>query len=115
MELRQLTTACNNFFAKRAKYPQFKSKKHSKQCFAIPQNIFIKKDIKRIVIPKFQEGIQIKIHKELPRESIIKQAFISRNADNYSISLCYEENKSISKIIEVNNAVGLDISLDITN
>ena len=110
MSLRQLVTAYDNFFAKRAKYPKFKSKKHSKQSFAIPQNIKI--DSNKIYLPKFKEGIKAKIHKMIEKGCNIKQAFISCIAGNYYIALSYEDNKPIPKPIEVNSAVGLDMGLE---
>nr|QNR54937.1 transposase [Campylobacter coli] len=61
MALRQLVTAFDNFFSKRAKYPRYKSKKHSKQSFAIPQNIKLSEN--RVILPKFKEGIKAKFIK----------------------------------------------------
>lgn len=112
MALRQLATAFDNFFAKRAKYPKFKSKKSAKQSFAIPQYISIDKDKKRVSIPKFKEGIKTKLHKELPNNAVIKQAFISCVADEYYISLSYETDEPMPKPKIVENVVGLDMGLE---
>lgn len=109
MALRQLVTAFDNFFAKRAKYPNFKSKKNAKQSYAIPQNI--KLDDKKVYVPKFTEGIKAKIHRKLDKNCIIKQAFISKVADEYYISINYENNKSLPKSKIIENAVGLDMGL----
>ncbi len=110
MALRQLVTAFDNFFSKRAKYPRYKSRKHSKQSFAIPQNIKLSKN--RVILPKFKEGIKAKIHKILSNDCVIKQAFISCVAGNYYVSLSYEDNKSIPKPVEIKSAVGLDMGLE---
>lgn len=109
MALRQLVTAFDNFFAKRAKYPNFKSKKNARQGYAIPQNI--KLDDKKVYIPKFTEGIKAKTHRKLDKDYIIKQAFISKIADEYYIAISYENNKSLPRPKVIGNAVGLDMSL----
>ncbi len=110
MALRQLVTALDNFFAKRAKYPNFKSKKNARQSYAIPQNI--KLDNKKVYVPKFTEGIKTKIHRKLDKDCIIKQAFISKIADEYYIAISYENNKSLPKPKVIENAVGLDMGLE---
>ncbi|EAJ7141878.1 transposase, partial [Campylobacter jejuni] len=109
MALRQLVTAFDNFFAKRAKYPNFKSKKNAKQSYAIVQNI--KLDDKKVYIPKFIEGIKAKIHRKLDKDYTIKQAFISKIANEYYIAISYENNKSLPKPKVIENAVGLDMGL----
>lgn len=109
MALRQLTTAFDNFFAKRAKYPTFKSKKNARQSYAIPQNI--KLDDKKVYIPKFTEGIKTKIHRKIDKDCIIKQAFVSKVADEYYIAINYENNKPLPKPKVIQNAVGLDMGL----
>lgn len=109
MALRQLVTAFDNFFTKRAKYPNFKSKKNAKQSYAIPQNI--KLDDKKVYIPKFIEGIKAKIHRKLDKNYTIKQAFISKIANEYYIAISYENNKSLPKPKVIENAVGLDMGL----
>ncbi|EFQ7841357.1 transposase [Campylobacter coli] len=85
MALRQLVAFFDNFFAKRAKYPNFKSKKNARQSYAIPQNI--KLDDRKVYILKFTEGIKAKIHRKLDKDYIIKQAFISKIADEYYITI----------------------------
>lgn len=110
MALRQLINAYDNFFSKRAKYPNFKSKKHAKQSFAIPQNISIKEN--KIIIPKFKEGIKAVIHKTLDENYQIKQAFVSCVANEYYISIIYEDYKNIPKPKLIKNAVGLDMGLE---
>lgn len=110
MALRQLVTAFDNFFTRRAKYPNFKSKRNPRQSFAVPQNISL--DNKKVYVPKFKEGIKVKIHKTLDKDCAIKQAVISCVADTYYISVFYENNKSIPKPLEIKKAVGLDMNLE---
>ncbi len=111
MALRQLVSAYDNFFSKRARYPKFKSKKNAKQSFAIPQNIEIKTETQTIALPKFKEGIKAKIHRDLPKDSVIKQAFISCIADQYFCSLSYETKEPIPKPTIIKKAIGLDMGL----
>ncbi|GHP56346.1 transposase [Helicobacter pylori] len=111
MALRQLVSAYDNFFSKRARYPKFKSKKNAKQSFAIPQNIEIKTETQTIALPKFKEGIKAKLHRDLPKDSVIKQAFISCIADQYFCSLSYEAKEPIPKPTLIKKAVGLDMGL----
>ena len=49
----------------------------------------IKLDDKKVYIPKFTEDIKAKIHRKLDSNYIIKQAFISKIADEYYIVINY--------------------------
>lgn len=112
MALRQLATAFDHFFAKRAKYPRFKSKKNAKQSFAIPQNIILDNNERKVIIPKFKEGIRTIMYRDLPQNATIKQAFISCVVEQYYISISYETNEPIPNPKVVKNAVGLDMGLE---
>ena len=59
--IRSLEVAYTNFFQKRAKFPNFKSK-HSKNSFTVPQ--FASVAGGRLFIPKFKEGIKCRVHRE---------------------------------------------------
>lgn len=109
MSLRQLVTAFDNFFAKRAKYPNFKSKKNTKQSYAISQNIKLNNN--KVFILKFTEGIKAKIHRKLDENCTIKQAFVSKVANECYISISYENNKLLLKPKIIESAVGLDMGL----
>ena len=63
--IRNLDTAYNKFFRKQTKFPRFKSK-YDRQSFKIPQNVNIKDN--KLNIPKFKEGIKIKLHQEIGGE-----------------------------------------------
>ncbi len=112
MALRQLTTAFDRFFSKLADYPRFKSKKHSKQSFCVPQHLEIKQETNQVKLPKFKEAIKVKFHRLLPKDSVIKQGFISCVADKYYLSVSYEDNKPEPKPITIKKAVGLDMGLE---
>src|SRR5690606_37867003 len=70
--LLDLDTAYSNFFKGRADFPKFK-KKSNRGSFNVPQNVIIDSDL--LIIPKFKEGIKIKLHRNLI--VTVKQATIS--------------------------------------
>jgi putative transposase len=103
--LRNLDTAFNRFFTKKAKFPKFKNKK-SKQSFCIPQNTIIEN--KRLYIPKFKEGIEIKQHR--PIEGTIINATISKKpCGHYYICVVVERN--IKQYKPSNKVVGIDLGI----
>lgn len=85
--LRDLQRAYDNFFAKRAKYPRFKSKHHYTQSYRsqrIGGNIRIESN--EIRLPKL--GV-VKIKLSRPVTGVISNATITRTAGNkYYVSLC---------------------------
>lgn len=110
MALRYLDFAYGRFFKKKGGYPKFKSKKHTTQSFTVPQNIKVVNN--RVYLPKFtKDGIKVKLHREIPQETILKQATILRQNNQYFISILIEDNISISKPTKAKNAVGLDMGL----
>ncbi|BDR28560.1 hypothetical protein [Helicobacter suis] len=56
----KLTTAFDRFFSKLADYPRFKSKKHSKQSFCVPQHLEMDLGNNQVKLPKFKEAIKAK-------------------------------------------------------
>ncbi|BCZ16863.1 IS605 transposase TnpB (plasmid) [Helicobacter sp. NHP19-003] len=112
MALRQLTTAFDRFFSKLADYPRFKSKKHAKQSFCVPQHLEMDLGNNQVKLPKFKEAIKAKFHRHLPTNSIVKQGFISCVADKYYLSISYEDNEPEPKPTTIKKAVGLDMGLE---
>ncbi|MEY8350867.1 transposase [Bacillus cereus] len=98
--------------------PQFHSKKQGEFSYTTNQtngNIKIKQVNGSYVlcIPKFQEGISIHLHRELPIGGIIKKATMKREGTNYIVSLsvdsfCPHEKQIESLISE--EVIGLDYS-----
>ena len=110
MALRDLDSAYGRFFKKQGGYPKFKSKKHTTQSFTAPQNIKVANN--RVYLPKFaKDGIKVKLHRELPREAILKQATISRQNNQYFISILIDDTLSIPKPTKAKNTVGLDMGI----
>ena len=110
MALRDLDAAFTRFFKKQGEYPKFKSKKHTHQSFTSPQNIKVANN--RVYLPKFtKEGIKVKLHREIPKNAILKQATISRQNNQYFVSILIDDTIAIPKPTKAKNAVGLDMGI----
>ena len=110
MALRDLDSAFTKFFKKQGGYPKYKSKKHTHQSFTAPQNIKVANN--RVYLPKFtKDGLKVKLHRQIPNNAILKQATISRQNNQYFISILVEDNISIPKPTKAKTAVGLDMGI----
>ena len=100
-----LESAYEGFFSKRTQFPKFKSKK-SKNSFTVPQ--FTKINGNKLVIPKFQEGIDMIMERKVDGE--IRKATISRTpTGKYFVSILVE--KEYNPANKTNNQVGIDLGL----
>ena len=104
--LKCLDVAYTNFFKKRAKYPNFKSK-HSKNSFTAPQFSYI--DGNRLFIPKFKEGIKCRVHREFKGE-IGKVTITKTTSGKYFASVCTEEEYTTT-IGKSGKSIGVDLGL----
>lgn len=107
--LLNLDTAYSNFFKGKADFPQFK-KKSNGGSFNVPQNVIVSDN--KLVIPKFKEGIKIKLHRDLVGE--VKQATVSYTpTGKYFVSILCETNEAcLSKSpITENNSIGIDLGV----
>jgi putative transposase len=103
--LKNLQTAYDNFFAKRADFPSFK-KRYKKQSFKVPQGVRIKNG--KLVLPKFLEGIPIILHRQI--EGTIKYATVSKNkSGNYFVSITVE--RDIQELPERTGRIGIDLNI----
>jgi len=103
--LRNLDTSYMKFFRKQTKFPRFKSK-YDRQSFKIPQNVLIKDN--KLNIPKFKEGIKIKLHQEI--EGKIMFATISKSTtDKYYVSITSEVNYKPHK--KTGSKIGIDTGI----
>ena len=110
MALRNLDSAFTRFFKKQGSYPKYKSKKHTHQSFTAPQNIKVANN--RVYLPKFtKDGLKVKLHRQIPNNAILKQATISRQNNQYFISILVEDNISIPKPTKAKTVVGLDMGI----
>ena len=85
--LRCLDTAFVNFFRGNAKFPRFKSRK-KKNTFTVPQ--FAKLENNRFYAPKFKEGIQVIVHREVKGE-IGKCTLSKTPTGKYFVAILSEE------------------------
>ena len=103
--LKNLDTSYVNFFKKQTKFPKFKSK-YNKQSFKVPQNISFKDG--KLNIPKFKEGIKIKLYRETEGKIIF--ATISKSTtDKYYVSITCEINHKPFK--KTNSKIGIDTGI----
>lgn len=103
--LRSLDTAFLNFFRGNAQFPKFKSRKH-KNTFTIPQ--FGTLADNKIHIPKFKEGINVKLHREL-NGKIGKMNITKTPTGKYYVSIFTEQ--EVEQLPKTNKQVGIDLGL----
>ena len=109
--LLNLDAAYSKFF-KGAGFPKFK-KKSNVGSFSIPQNVLVVDDNK-LVIPKFKEGIDIVLHREI--KGIIKSATISVTATGkYFVSILIDTNTEIPIKVLITESTTIGIDLGIKN
>ncbi len=106
--LRDLDTAFSNFFAKRAKYPRFKSRKNTLHSMRFPQNLSVV-DAKTIRVPKIGLVTAI-IHR--PLQGVVKGATIKQSATGqwYVVFVCHIERPEV--IPTADHPVGIDVGLE---
>ena len=104
--IRSLETAYINFFHKRAKFPNFKSK-HSKNSFTVPQSASVADG--RLFIPKFKDGIKCRVHREIKGE-IGKVSISKTPSGKYFVSVFTEE-EYLTPLEKTGKSVGLDMGL----
>ena len=108
--LRNLDTAYQNFFAKRAKYPRFKSKHCHRQSYRTRnQSNGIRFVDGKLKLPKI--GL-VKIKQHRTFEGRILNATVSRTASGeYFVSLCVEQD--FENLLHSNNGgqIGIDVGL----
>ena len=104
-----LDVAFTKFFKGQSNFPNFK-KKTSTQSFNIPQSVILKD--KKLIIPKFKEGIDIVLHR--PTQGEIRQATISRTATGkYFVSILCETGEAIKPKAKIKESTTIGIDLGI--
>jgi len=107
--IQNMDIAFKKFF-KGAGFPKFKSKHKGKQSFSIPQNVIV--DSGKLIIPKFKEGIEIVLHREI--KGTIKSATISVTpTGKYFVSILVDTNTEIptKTPITENSTIGIDLGI----
>jgi putative transposase len=115
--IKDLETGLKRFFKKQSKYPNFKKKSH-KQSFRVPQHIqlYEKEDNDKygiLFIPKFREGIKVRVHRKIPFGAKIKNCTISRTTTNkYYVSILVETDEIVpTRDIDYENSIGMDLGV----
>ena len=103
--LRSLDTAYLNFFRAKAKFPEFKSKRH-KNSFTVPQHTKLINS--KIHIPKFKEGIKCIVHREV-KGLVGKMTLSITPTGRYFVSILTEELHQPKK--KTYAAIGIDLGL----
>ena len=104
--LRCLDTAYVNFFRGNAQFPNFKSRKH-KNTFTIPQ--FGRLEENKIYIPKFKNGIKVRLDKREIKGKIGKMNITKTPTGKYYVSIFTEQ--SIEQLPKTNKQVGIDLGI----
>ncbi|QKG23561.1 transposase, IS605 OrfB family [Actinomadura verrucosospora] len=107
--LRHLQTAFGNFFAKRAKYPRFKSKKKSRASAEYTRSAFTFRD-GRLTLAKMSEPLDIRWSRPLPEGAVPSTVTVSRDsAGRWFVSLLCED--TIDPAPATGRAVGVDAGI----
>ena len=104
--IRSLEVAYINFFKKRTKFPNFKSK-HSKNSFTAPQFAAISDN--RLFIPKFREGIKCRVHREIKGK--IGKVTVSKTPSGKYFASVFTEEEYETPFEKTNKSIGLDMGL----
>ena len=106
--LRHLQTAFSNFFAKRARYPTFRSK-HDPQAAEYTTSAF-KFDGKALTLAKMKEPLSIRWSRKIPGAAKLTTVTVSRDAaGRYFVSLLCDD--AVSAKPEAAGKVGIDLGL----
>ncbi len=104
--LQNLSRAFENFFAKRGRYPRFKSK-HNRQSIQYPQRVKIEGS--RIYLPKIGL-IKCIIHREIIGK--FKTVTVSRNqCGQFYAAILTDNNIAIPLVKTVGKAIGIDVGI----
>ena len=104
--IQHLARAFENFFAKRGKYPRFKSK-HDRQSIQYPQRV--KLNGSRIYLPKIG-WVKCVVHREI--EGRMKTVTVSKNAcGQFHASILTDNDIAIPEVSTIGKAIGIDVGL----
>ncbi|MFF0107313.1 RNA-guided endonuclease InsQ/TnpB family protein [Streptomyces hirsutus] len=108
--LRHLQTAFANFFAKRARYPHFKSRKRSRASAEYTTSGFRFRD-GRLTLAKMTEPLDIVWSRPLPEGAKPSTVTVSRDAAGRWFVSMLVEDPTVKTLPPVDTAVGIDVGL----
>src|SRR5690349_18367615 len=109
--LRHLQTAFAGFFAKRAKYPRFKSRKKSRASAEYTRSAFTWRD-GQLTLAKMTQPLDIRWSRPLPEGAVPSTVTVSRDAaGRWFVSLLCED-PGVTPLPAVDAVVGIDFGLD---
>ncbi|MFE1286052.1 RNA-guided endonuclease InsQ/TnpB family protein [Streptomyces sp. NPDC058751] len=108
--LRHLQVAFTNFFAKRAKYPRFKSRKKSRKSAEYTTSAFRFRD-GRLTLARMSEPLDIVWSRPLPDDAAPSTVTVSQDsAGRWFVSLLVED-PAVKPLPAIGTAVGIDVGL----
>ncbi|MFI9628641.1 RNA-guided endonuclease InsQ/TnpB family protein [Streptomyces sp. NPDC052042] len=108
--LRHLQTGFANFFAKRAKYPRFKSKKKSRKSAEYTTSGFRYRD-GRLTLAKMREPLNIVWSRPLPEGAAPSTVTVSQDAAGRWFVSMLVEDPTVKALPTTDAAVGIDVGL----
>ena len=108
-----LDTAYKRFFKGISDFPRYK-KRASRGSFSVPQNVIVDFNDSKLIVPKFKEGIDIKLHRKIKDSYLIRSCNISMTpTGKYFASVLVETNIDFpkKKKIDENTCVGIDLGI----
>jgi putative transposase len=109
--LRHLQTAFGNFWAKRARFPRFKSRKKSRASAEYTRSAFRWRD-GALTLAKMAEPLDIRWSRPLPEGAVPSTVTVSRDAaGRWFVSLLCED-PSVTPLPAVDAVVGIDVGLE---
>lgn len=120
-----LTTAFSRFFEKKSRYPKFKSKKFAKKSYTTNAvyskkkdgsfgcNISLDTETGLLRLPKHKDPVQLRVHRNIRTGGKLKSVTVTLEPDGkryYAILMEYPKTVQ-NRTLDLNNAIGLDMSL----
>jgi putative transposase len=107
--LRHLDKSFANFFAKRAQYPRFKSKRDTVQAASYMTNGFTLRE-GRLTLAKHDAPLEVRWSRPLPQDAKVSSVTVTRDsAGRYHVSLLVDE--AVQPLPPNDRAVGIDLGL----
>ncbi|MFC3894506.1 RNA-guided endonuclease InsQ/TnpB family protein [Lentzea rhizosphaerae] len=109
--LRHLQTAFGNFWAKRARFPRFKSRKKSRASAEYTRSAFRWRD-GALTLAKMAEPLDIRWSRPLPEGAVPSTVTVSQDAAGRRFVALLCEDPGVTPLPAVDAVVGIDVGLD---